>query len=230
VLHVDDDAELLDLTSVTLGQEWPQVTLRHYDDPDEALAALETTTVDCVVSDSIHLADGTPFARGVRDLDASTPIVLFTGSAWDEVREVAEAVDATGYVHKGTSESLAELGRQVHAVVSQTDSVERPHTLENGWTVVGRHDWSADVELSSRLVELVTAHTGVDAAVAAPLFETVDTDAVTTLLAPVGGGNRDRDRSLEVRFQWLDYELRVTGDGVVALRPFAEREPVTDGW
>lgn len=222
VLHVDDDESVLDITTSALGHEYPDIALLQYDDPDEALAALAAVDVDCIVSDSIRLADGTPFVRGVRDLDPSTPIVLFTGSTWDEIRDVAEAADAAGYVHKGSPDAVTALGRRVQTLVREAGGLERPDTLDGGWTVVGYHDWGDDVELSSRLVEVVTAHTGLDAESADPLFDTVDTDAVTTLLAPRPGGPTP-DGPLAVQFQWLDHDLQVTRAGRIALRPLAER-------
>lgn len=218
VLHVDDE-QTLEITTITLRRECPDAAVLRYDDPDEALAALPAAGVGCVVSDNIRLADGTPFVRGVHELAPSTPIVLFTGSTWNEVGDVAEAVRATGYVHKGSPDAISELGRRVRAVVSGEGAVERPYTLDGGWTVVGHHDWGTDVELSTRIVEVVAAHTGIDAETTDPLFDAVDTDAVTTLLAPRSGR---RNSDVEVQFQWLDYELLVTNEGRIALRPLGE--------
>lgn len=223
VLHVDDDESVLDLGRSLLEHDHPDLAVLRYADPDEALAALASTRVDCVVSDSIRLADGTPFVSAVRETDTDVPIVLFTGAAWDDVREVAERTDVAGYVRKGNNDGLAELEHRVDTVVDDAGSVEHPRTLEGGWTVLGRHDWTADVELSTRLVEMLTAHTGRDAETVDPLFETVDTDAVTALLAQSGPeGTRPRERPTEVRFHWGEWELRVTNEGLVALRALDE--------
>lgn len=219
VLHVDDDESVLDLGRSLLEHEHPDIAVLQYADPDEALAALSSTPVDCVVSDSIRLTDGTPFVSAVRETDTDVPIVFFTGSTWDDVREVAERVDAAGYVRKGNVDGLTELEHRIGAVVDDDARVEGPRTLDDGWTVLGRHDWTAGVELSSRLVELVTAHTGRDAETIDPLYESVDTDAVTALLAPLGPeGHHPRENAVEVRFEWSGLELLVTNAGVVALR------------
>ncbi len=198
----------------------PNVHILDHDNPESALEALSSTTVDCVVSDSIRMADGTPFVERVRDLDESVPIVLFTGSEWDAVRETAEAVSAAGYVRKG-NDAVGELIRRVESVLDGDG--EPLYTLEGGWTVVARHDWDARVDLSTRLVEAVTAHTGLDAETVPPLFESIDTDAVTDLLAPLTiDGRRAREEHMEVHFEWAGHELLVTNEGVIALRPLDE--------
>lgn len=225
VLHVDDDEQVLDLGRSLLEHEHPDIDVVQYADPDEALAALSSTSVDCIVSDSIRLADGTPFVSAVRETDTEVPIVLFTGSPWDDTRDLAEHVDAAGYVRKGNTDGLAELEHRIGAVVDDADAVEGPRTRDDGWTVLGRHDWTADVELSSRLVELVTAHTGRGIEATAPLFDSVDIDAVVALLAPIGadGRRRPHESPTQVRFHWGDWELLVTNEGIVALRERDER-------
>lgn len=223
VLHVDDDVDVLDLGETLLEYASPGLTVLRYDDPDEALAALSTTPVDCVVSDSISLADGTPFVRGVRALGETTPIVLFTGSEWHTVREVAEAVDAVGYVRKGNADALAELTRRVQAAV-YGDLVESTRTFADGWTVVGWYDWTTDGELSTRIVEAVSAHTGVAIETLPPLFDAVDADALTAVLFPIdvsAGARRPRPTAVDVQFRWADNELLLTNDGLIALRPLA---------
>ena len=223
VLHVDDDSDVLDLGETLLEHACPGLTVLRYEDPDEALAALSTTHVDCLVSDSISLADGTPFVRGVRARGETTPIVLFTGSEWHTVREVAEAVDAVGYVRKGNADALAELTRRVEAAVCG-DLVESPRTVADGWTVVGWYDWTADGELSTRIAEAVSAHTGVAIETLPPLFDAIDADALTTVLFPVdvaAGVRRPRATAVDVQFRWADNDLLVTNEGLIALRPHA---------
>lgn len=210
VLHVDDDEAVLDLGAVTFGRSDAEVTVLRHVDPDEALARLASTRVDCVVSDSIKLDDGTPFVVAARELDSSVPIVLFTGTEWEAVRPIAERVDTISYVQKGDG-AATELGRQVREHLDSTAT-----DLDDEWSVLCRHDWSDDEELTTRIVEAIEAHTGQAFETLPPLFDSVDADALTSLFSSVD--TTGKERAVEVRFVWGEYELLVTDDGIVAVR------------
>lgn len=219
VLHVDDDTGILDVGTASLRQTGEDVTVLVHDDPESALETLSSKPVDCVVSDSIQLADGTPFVERARDLDGTVPIVLFTGSEWDAVAETAETIEAASYVRKGSPDAFGELSRRVDAMLDGDEPTVRPHTLDDGWTVIGRHDWRTTVDLATTIVEAMTAHTAMDPAVVPPLFDVVDADALTVLLAPrEHRGLAATDTHVETRFEWADHELRVTSAGTIAVR------------
>lgn len=94
VLHVDDDAALLDIAATFIERADDRLEVTTTTDPQGVLDRLEDQpSVDCVVSDySMPEVDGLELLRRVRATHPELPFVLFTGTRSDDV--AADALDA----------------------------------------------------------------------------------------------------------------------------------------
>ncbi|SEO29509.1 Response regulator receiver domain-containing protein [Halogranum amylolyticum] len=238
VLHVDDDPEFLELSEQLFDREASFDTLTA-PTAEDGLRLLRTHEVDCVVSDFVVSADGTPFISAARDVDVDVPIILFTGKEWDLVAADAVTANVTHYVQKAGVEEIelvksrarqvTEAGRDASgtvvgdpptstAPVTATSSFEAAATrLGEEWVVVGRHDWSDAEELGTTVLEALETLDGRRTGTDVPLFETIDADALADLLGPTPSGHERP--GVQVRFPYGGHELAVTSDGDVAIRP-----------
>ncbi|WP_440989586.1 PAS domain S-box protein [Haloarchaeobius baliensis] len=120
VLHVDDDARLLELAATFLEREGGfEVTTTT--DVDEALAILDADPVDCVVSDyDMPGTDGLAFLSAVRDRDGDIPFILFTGKGSEEIAGEAIAAGVTEYLQKeSATEQYTVLANRIENAVSK---------------------------------------------------------------------------------------------------------------
>lgn len=237
VLHVDDDPDFLDVSSALFAEETAFETLSA-PSAEDGLRLLETHEVDCIVSDFVVTAEGTPFISAARDVASDVPIVLFTGKDWETI--AADAVDAnvTEYVQKSGVDEIQAVKRRVSQLVTLdvestgfsdaegfdflpavspvTSLAVSAAALGENWEVIGYHDWADTEELGVTLLEAIEDFTGEDPEAFEPLFESIDADALHETLAPHGDG---RERSgVQVRFPYRGYELAVTSDGEIAIR------------
>lgn len=235
VLHVDDEPDALALGARVFGSVTESIQTLTATTGEDGLRLLEAGDVDCIISDTIFLADGEPFAVAARRADPDVPIVLFTGKEWDDVSAVAAAAEADEYVRKAqprdyelVAEAVVDIADPEEPTVRTethegTVSELRPTdgdtssavTLEGGWTVIGTHDWRSDGEVALSVIEALESHTGLDAMNLQPLFEVLDPDAMTLLLSSAQLGIE----TVEVRFPHSGLEVAVTSDGSIAARP-----------
>jgi DNA-binding response OmpR family regulator len=232
VLHVDDDESCLALSRASFERALPDVDLLTRDDPDEALATLSVESVDAVVSDSLELADGTPFVEAVRNAYPSVPIVLYTGQAFTDAAPVVTRAGVTEYVQKRAGSTMNDLVGRVDRLVADADSTvdtdrfrytppgddEPPPTTRHAghesvgatdtWTVLAHCDPTSVDDLVVTLVDALG-----DRADARPLVELFDAEALARVL------DSDDDASTEFRIRLDAREFVVTDDGVVASRP-----------
>ncbi|SFR52394.1 response regulator [Halogeometricum limi] len=248
VLHVDDDPDTLELSALTLERlGGDDVDVETATDATEALELLDSAAVDCLVTDSLRLADGQAFVVAARERDASLPIVFYTGKAWDEVAADALEARISQYVRKGDLdgvEAVAERALELSSrdrtpkveaadfcseAVDDADAGEVPEdpsesfpaeVADSRWTVAGVHDWDADDELVTTVANVVEAYTGVDVANAEPLFTAVDLEAVETVLQPRADDTPRYD--VQVRFPYRSWEVAISSDGYVAVRDLPE--------
>lgn len=238
VLHVDDDPQLLELSALSFARAGDDVETVTASNVEAGLDVLESRSVDCVVSDSLRLSDGTPFIVAARRRDPSMPIVFYTAKPWEDVASDAIAARVSEYVRKGDGgdvEAVVEraralaTGAETPTIDGETSFEGRPHeeetdaadarppeTPERTWTVVGVHDWETDDELVTTIVQVMEASTGVDAREAEPLFGVLDAESLETVLKPRSGETPRRD--VRVRFPYAGREFSVSSDGVVAVR------------
>ncbi|MEF8857071.1 MAG: HalOD1 output domain-containing protein [Haloplanus sp.] len=231
VLHVDDDPDVLDLSSdwasVRDGVTWLTAT-----DPDTGLELLSSRDVDCLVSDSFRTADGQPFVTYAADARPDLPVVLFSSKHRDDVDpEIRES--SVYYVKKGSSEPFQTLFDRVLELVGTSptddaplavDVAPRAGTRADGsdttetterWVPIARFRPGDRDDLSTVIVSAVEEHTGRDATEFPPLYDSIDADALAALCRRPDGRPRD---GVQVRFHYAGHELAVTGEGLVLVR------------
>jgi CheY-like chemotaxis protein len=116
VLHVDDDPELLALTSSALSRDgrFEVVTA---ESASEGLSRLSRGHVDCVVSDSVRLPDGEAFVSTVGSEHPDLPVILFTAKSADEVADELRGESVTEYVRKAGADDFETLLAHLSRVV-----------------------------------------------------------------------------------------------------------------
>lgn len=101
VLHVDDSEPILDLTAELLEKEDSGITVFSEKDPSNVLRAIETTDVDCVVSDyEMPDMDGLALCRRIRHDYPDLPFFVFTSNGKADLVDDAFAAGATDYIQK----------------------------------------------------------------------------------------------------------------------------------
>lgn len=239
VLLVDDDAEFLDLASQLFDRAG--VSSLTATSAQEGLSLLEARTVDCAVSDSLVLPDGEPLVSALRRVAPDVPIVLFTGQPWEAVADDALAADVSEYVQKGHPHAVTSLVDRVRhfarvddvaplervagpgvaampldeAVSSQSVSLGSAE-FGPAWAIIEEFDFDGPDEIDAVIIGALADYADVDVDAVAPLYETIDADALSAVLCPRLNGEPRKD--VQVRFPFAGFELAVTGTGLVAVR------------
>lgn len=133
LLHVDRDADFLELVSRTLEREVEDIEILTATEVDEGLGLLEQHDVDCVVSEyALWKSDGLEFLRGVRERFGDLPFILFTSKGSEEIASEAVSAGVTEYLEKKfTSEQYTLLANRVKQAVRKhraEEEVRRAHT------------------------------------------------------------------------------------------------------
>jgi CheY-like chemotaxis protein len=212
VLHVDDNEDFLDVSRTAFERRTADgaVDIESVATAEAGLDRLRRGEVDCLVSDSIRLPDGDPLVAVARRVAPEVPVVVFTGA--ERANHVALG-DA--YVRKGGSDDFARVATAVRELLT-TDPIG------DDWTLVGRHSWTAPVELATTIARSVAAHLDRDVLDLPPLYESIEPEALCTLLDPTGAGpdpESERDpMGTRVRFSYAGVEVLVTEGGHVGVR------------
>jgi CheY-like chemotaxis protein/GAF domain-containing protein len=121
VLLVDDDPDFAETAATLLEREERRFEVIVRTDPDTALATVESTPVDAVVSDyRMPGRDGLDLLDAVRSIDASLPFVLLTGEGSESVASQAIGAGVTDYLQKGTGpERFTVLANRIRNAVSR---------------------------------------------------------------------------------------------------------------
>jgi len=125
VLHVDDEAVMLDLTWEFLkreGQEEFEIT--SVLSAEEALAKLATERFDVIISDfRMPMMDGLEFLEEVRNKGEYVPFVLFSGMAGPEVVTEALERDADRYISKAGNPAITftELAQAIRELAKEEE-------------------------------------------------------------------------------------------------------------
>ncbi|PSQ36525.1 hypothetical protein BRD11_01220 [Halobacteriales archaeon SW_12_69_24] len=101
VLIVDDDPSLADLMANQLSELRDCFSIRVETNPKDALEAVETGNIDCVLSD-YHMPDmdGLELLRYVREMEHGIPFILFTSRGSEEIASDAVSEGVTDYFRK----------------------------------------------------------------------------------------------------------------------------------
>lgn len=139
VLHVDDEPGFSDLLEAVLTKETSGGTVITASSAEEALKILNTTTVDCIVSDyDMPGKNGLEFLTDVRDSYPELPFILFTGKGSETIASEAITVGVTDYLQKGAGKEHYELlvNRITHAVSQYHAEQEIRETREYFSTIL----------------------------------------------------------------------------------------------
>jgi CheY-like chemotaxis protein len=208
VLHVDDEPDVLELSTQLLERREPRISVTTAGSGSDGLAALETTDVDCIVSDSVRLDNGESFVEAAsRETDA--PIVLFTAKEWNEISSDAVAAEVAEYVRKADTSDYKDVLRHVLRLTGPDRTRQPDHRL------IGSHDFGSNGELGVSIVRAVHDVAGGEIDEYEPLFDTVDPDALETLLAPNHGRSGTAD--VEISFTYHGFDLSVRADGSIVM-------------
>jgi PAS domain S-box-containing protein len=136
VLHVDDDQSILDLCTTFLEKEHDLISVHTESGVEDAVEHLETTDVDCIVSDyDMPGCNGIEFLEQVRETSPELPFILFTGEGSEDIASEAISKGVTDYLQKrkGT-EQYELLANRIDHAVAQRRSEQRAHRIER-WLV-----------------------------------------------------------------------------------------------
>lgn len=243
VLHVDDDPDMLELSALSFRRaHGDEVEVLTASDAEEGLTLLDSHAVDCIISDSLRLADDTAFIVAARQQIGDVPIIFYTAKEWDDVALDALEADVSEYVRKAEADGITAVVERAHKFAAENrvptvteaqlfegrpcETTEEavgtfPAEIEGGpWTIIGVHDWDVDDELGITIAQVLAAYTGVDVLESEPLFSSLDTEALQEMLEPRGDGVPRYD--IYVRFPYGQYEVSVSSEGFVAVRDLPE--------
>jgi len=120
VLYVDSDPETSHDSKDSLERELDHCTVHVAADGPAALRLLDTTPVDCVVSEyDLSETTGLDLLAEVRAIDPSLPFILFTGAGSESVASKAISAGITDYVQKGGPEQYTVLANRIENAVDQ---------------------------------------------------------------------------------------------------------------
>lgn len=223
VLHVDDDPDVLELSSDWAGVR-DETTWLTASDPEAGMELLSTHDIDCLVSDSFRTADGDPFVMEAVDAFPDLSIVLFTSTAYDDLDSDLREADVE-YVQKGSADPFETLFDRLHtptdAPSSSIDVAPRAEVRSDGddtaerWEPIARYRSDDSADLATVIVSAVEEYSDRPATDFPPLYESIDADALASLCHRSNGEPRD---GVQVRFYYADHELAVTSDGLVLVR------------
>ena len=102
ILYIEDDPDTRELVSFLLRQENYEVLVA--ENPDQALALAQTMPFDLYILDNwMPGASGIDLCTKLRSFDSNTPILFYSGAAYDRDKREAFAAGAQGYLTKPTS-------------------------------------------------------------------------------------------------------------------------------
>jgi len=120
VLHVDDDSTFGELAETYLEKDNEAITVHTETNPYDAIHHLETTPIDCIVSDyQMPEMDGLTLLQAVRDEYPNLPFILFTGKGSEEIASDAIKAGVTDYLQKAGTEQYDLLANRIHNAVSK---------------------------------------------------------------------------------------------------------------
>ncbi len=140
VLLVDDDPSLADLMASQLGDLRETFSIRVETDPNDALEAVESGDIDCVVSDH-HMPQmtGLELLRYVREIDVDLPFILFTARGSEEIASEAVSAGVTDYFRKRRgSEQWQVLANRIENVSARYRAEEAVQRRESALRQLAR--------------------------------------------------------------------------------------------
>jgi len=115
VLFIEDDADTRELVSFVLRRENYEVVLAA--DSEEALSVAGAMSFELYLIDNwLPGESGVELCRRLRQIDRRTPILFYSGAAYEQDKRAAFAAGAQGYLTKPIE--LGELVEEVSHLIS----------------------------------------------------------------------------------------------------------------
>lgn len=181
---------------------------------ETALETVETSLVDCVVSDGVRTTTGEPILAAARAVREQLATVLYTpGSPEAEQTATADVV-----LHYDDEPDPEAVRRAIYEATGVDALDER-----EGWRLLGRFDWERTGSVGTAVVEALAAATDRDVLAMAPLYDSVDPDALDGIVTHSPGTGSP----VVVEFDLDGTLLSVSAAGPVWYRPMGrgERHP-----
>jgi len=123
ILYVEDDADTRELVTIVLTSRNCEVTAS--DDGSIALSSARTGQFDLYLMDTwIAGSSGIELCEKIREFDSRTPILFYSGAAFDSDRERALRSGAQGYLTKPIDNE--ELVAEVFRLISNSNGLTHP--------------------------------------------------------------------------------------------------------
>lgn len=245
VLHVDDHADLLELSREFLGREDQRISVVTETRARDGLDRLQDVAVDVVVSDyQMPGMDGIEFLEEVRRRYPELPFIIFTGKGREEVAVEALNLGADRYLQKG-GDPASQYGLLADAIVQEAahsrarqqfrESEERYRSLvESLPDIVFITDYESRMLWANSALERKTGLTVEDFQVPQednPFIHPDDADRVADRIGEFVESNRKFSEPVENRFVDANRNLhwyssivtKISYDGEPALQ-FVTRE------
>jgi len=133
ILYVEDDADTRELVSFVLRQENYEVVLA--ENNDNALLLARTMHFDLYMIDNwMPGGSGIDLCERLREFDSSTPILFYSGAAYDQDKRAAFAAGAQGYLTKPVENDrlISEVSKLVSEVRRINAGTSSPIVERNG--------------------------------------------------------------------------------------------------
>lgn len=114
VLVTEDDHDTRALLEIILAAAGCEVVIT--DEPNEALRLAQTTSFDLYLLDNwLANLSGVDLCRRLREFDSTTPVLFYSGAAFESDKREAMEAGAQGYITKpaDTDEIVTEVMRLV---------------------------------------------------------------------------------------------------------------------
>lgn len=120
VLFIEDDADTRELVSFVLRRENFEVVLAT--DSEEAMLVVGAMSFQLYLIDNwLPGESGVDLCKRLREFDRSTPILFYSGAAYEQDKRAAFAAGAQGYLTKPME--LGELVQEVSHLISEFTAV-----------------------------------------------------------------------------------------------------------
>lgn len=147
VLCVDDDEDAGEMLSLLLKSHQIEVTCAQ--SPAEAWLNIKAECFDLYLLDVwLPHVDGFEFCRQIREIDSNTPILFYSGAAYDADKQKGIAAGANAYVAKPDVEGL---------IGTIVDLIRKPKTHDVAARCVGNLPRPAENSVSAQFFSVATA-------------------------------------------------------------------------
>jgi len=132
-MYVDDDADTRELVSYVLGEAGYEVVVA--ENAEQAAHLAPTTSVDLYLIDNwMPGASAIELCRWLRNGDTDTPILFFSGAAYEQDKSAALAAGAQGYLTKPADNDnlIEEVSRLISDARRSRTAVNLVHVAASG--------------------------------------------------------------------------------------------------